>query len=367
VGSIDKVATGWRARWRTPDGQSRSKSFKRKADAQRHLANVEHSKLTGMYVDPSAGRVGFRSYAEHWRAIQVHRPATARQVEGCLRNHVYPRIGDRPIGAVRPSEIQTLIKTLEDTLAPGSVNLVYTWTSAIFAAAVADQMILKSPCRDIKRTRSNKENIVPLTVDTVQSLIEAAPDRYRTLIAFGAGTGVRIGEALGLTTDRVDWMRRTVLIDRQLLKISAGQPIFGPVKHVNNRPRTIPLPEVTLAALVEHVRVFRLGPEGLVFTNHQGRPIWQATFGDVWQKAARPLGIPPGEGFHQLRHFYASLLIRHGENVKVVAERLGDTPQMVLNGYPHLWPGDDDRTRQAVDEVLGGSASPSEQHRHQRP
>jgi integrase len=64
------------------------------------------------------------------------------------------------------------------------------------------------------------------------------------------------------------------------------------------------------------------------------------------------------KGFHQLRHFYASLLIRHGENVKVVAERLGDTPAMVWNVYAHLWPGDDDRTRQAVDEVLGARVSP---------
>jgi hypothetical protein len=40
--------------------------------------------------------------------------------------------------------------------------------------------------------------------------------------------------------------------------------------------------------------------------------------------------------------------------VKVVAERLGDTPEMVLSTYAHLWPGDDDRTREAVDGVLLG-------------
>jgi hypothetical protein len=57
-----------------------------------------------------------------------------------------------------------------------------------------------------------------------------------------------------------------------------------------------------------------------------------------------------------LRHFYASLLIRHGENVRVVVERLGDTPQMVFNVYAHLWPGDDDRTRVAVNRVLGGDS-----------
>jgi integrase len=112
-----------------------------------------------------------------------------------------------------------------------------------------------------------------------------------------------------------------------------------------------------LAALVEHVRVFGLGPEGLLFTNSENRPIRRAAFGEMWRRVAGPLGIGLGDGFHLFRHFYASLLIRAGENVKVVAERLGDTTQVVLATYAHLWPGDDDRTRLAIDRVLAGSVS----------
>lgn len=46
----------------------------------------------------------------------------------------------------------------------------------------------------------------------------------------GAGTGVRISEDLGITNDRVDWMRRTVTIDRQLVRTQDQSPVFGPVK-----------------------------------------------------------------------------------------------------------------------------------------
>ena len=61
-----------------------------------------------------------------------------------------------------------------------------------------------------------------------------------------------------------------------------------------------------------------------------------------------------GDGFHQLRHFYASLLIAHGGPIKVVQERLGHTSvQMTLDTYSHLWPDSDDSTRAAVDLVLG--------------
>lgn len=88
----------------------------------------------------------------------------------------------------------------------------------------------------------------------------------------GAGTGVRVSEALGLTQDRVAWPRRYVTIDRQLSRGSGPEPMFGPVKDRRNRGRTIPLPDVVLAALVDHVRMFGLGPQGLIFTNGRGEP-----------------------------------------------------------------------------------------------
>ena len=68
-------------------------------------------------------------------------------------------------------------------------------------------------------------------------------------------------------------------------------------------------------------------------------------------------GVPEGTGFHALRHFYASLLIRHGESVKTVQARLGHASAVeTLNTYSHLWPDSDDRTREAVDSVFGGGS-----------
>ena len=78
-----------------------------------------------------------------------------------------------------------------------------------------------------------------------------------------------------------------------------------------------------------------------------------APFGDVWRAAVKAAGAPGGTGFHQLRHFYASLLIRHGESVKTVQARLGHaSASETLDTYSHLWPDSDDRTRAAVDSVL---------------
>lgn len=75
---------------------------------------------------------------------------------------------------------------------------------------------------------------------------------------------------------------------------------------------------------------------------------------EVWQPAARTAGLPPGTGFHALRHYFASPLIRHGESVRTVQARLGHaTAAETLDTYSHLWPDSEDRPRAAVDEVFG--------------
>ncbi len=70
--------------------------------------------------------------------------------------------------------------------------------------------------------------------------------------------------------------------------------------------------------------------------------------------------MPPGPHFHDLRHYYASLLIRHGESVKVVQVRLGHASAAeTLDTYSHLWPDSEDRARQAVDECPRVHRGPS--------
>ena len=98
-------------------GKEVAKHFDRKVDAERFLTGIEHDKLTGAYVDPSAGRVTLRVFAVTVALRRSGRPSTAVLVETHLRKHVYPRFGDRPIANIRPSEIQAWVRDLTDKLA----------------------------------------------------------------------------------------------------------------------------------------------------------------------------------------------------------------------------------------------------------
>ena len=75
MSSIQKRPDGrWRARYRDAADKEHSRHFDRKIDGTRWLDEVTASVVTGMYVDPNAGKITFRKYAENWRAAQVHRP-----------------------------------------------------------------------------------------------------------------------------------------------------------------------------------------------------------------------------------------------------------------------------------------------------
>jgi integrase len=111
---------------------------------------------------------------------------------------------------------------------------------------------------------------------------------------------------------------------------------------------------VVTEVLAAHVTRFKPGPDGLIFTTEAGRPVGRNRVAEVI-KAAAEKAKAPDVRFHDLRHFYASALIRKGLSVKVVQARLGHASAVeTLDVHGHLWPDDEDRTRQAVDELLGG-------------
>lgn len=344
----------WRARYRTPDGKERSRTFDRKIDAERFLTSVEHEKLTGAYVDPAAGRLTFRDYAEQWRAVQIHRAATATSVEQQLRLHVYPRIGDRPLASIRSTEIQALVRSLNDDLAPSTIAVVYGRVAAVLRAAVRDRIISISPCIDIRLPKAAAAAALDvLTTDQVQALAASVPGRYAAVILTGAGTGLRPGELFGLTLDQIDFLHRTVRVTQQLVRVRGEGVRVGPLK-TQGSYRDVPLPTFVADVLTSHLQHWTPHRElGLVFTNERDDPIQQHPFAAMWETARRNADLPDWATPHDLRHYYASVLIRSGASIKVLQTRLGHaSAKTTLDTYGHLFPDEADRTRAALDAEL---------------
>lgn len=376
MGYTEKTATGrWKGCYRAPDGRERSKTFDRKTDADAFWQTAEADKLRGQWIDPRLGRQTFGAYAAAWQEAQVHDEATADLVERALRLHMLPTFRARQMAAIRPSEVQAWVKGRSAVLAPSTLRVTYSWFAAIFNAAVIDGFLLRSPCRGIKLPAEEKVEVVPLTTEQVVSLVAVMPQRYQALTVVGASTGLRQGEVFGLTVPHVDFLRRQVRVVQQTKRLTPRPPFLAPPKTPTS-VRTVPLPDVALDACADHLRRWPASTgmravsgtdELLVFTTGAGGPLTRATFHQTWQKAVRAAGLPAGIGFHDLRHYYASLLIASGASVKTVQARLGHKSALeTLDTYGHLWPDSEDQTRRAVDAALGSlAASPRPGERSQ--
>jgi integrase len=333
---------GWVTRWRDETGTQRKKSFSRKADADRFAAEVTHSLHTGSYVDPRAGRTTFREYAEAWRLAQPHRPNTASRVESQLRQHVYPVVGARPLSTLRTSQLQGMVSGW--SLAPGSVRVTWSTVRSILRCAVRDRVLGRDPSDGVKLPAVERERVVPLAVDQVAALAAAVPPRLRALVMVGAGTGLRQGELLGLRVSDVDFLRRVVHVRQQ-----AQNGVSAPLKNKASY-RSVPVGAMVTDALAAHLAAYPA--ETYIFGRPDGQPLRRQTLTSAWNRARVAAGVPHAT-CHDLRHFYASALIRSGLSVKVVSERLGHSnAAMTLNVYAHLWPDDEDRTRTAIDTLF---------------
>jgi integrase len=87
---------------------------------------------------------------------------------------------------------------------------------SVLQLAVDDGLIAANPCARVKLPRKRHRVLEPLTADQVAALAEAMTGRYRVAIWLAAGAGLREGEALGLRTDRVDFLRRRIHVVEQL-------------------------------------------------------------------------------------------------------------------------------------------------------
>jgi integrase len=178
---------------------------------------------------------------------------------------------------------------------------------------------------------------------------DAVSARYRGLIVAHAGLGLRPGELFGLRVDRVDFLRRQVQVDQQMVRVRGKGVMLTPKLKTRAAYRTLPLPDVVAQAVAAHMQAFPPHPElRLIFTNERGGPIQQYPFSQAFASGIRRAGLPEWATPHDLRHFYASTLIRSGASVKVVQVRLGhDSAKTTLDTYTKLFPDEEDRTRVA--------------------
>ncbi|MGH3367924.1 MAG: tyrosine-type recombinase/integrase [Nocardioidaceae bacterium] len=380
---ISKTPAGtWRANWRDPAGRKRAKTFRRRRDAERFVAELESGKNRGLYIDPHAGKVKFADYLPRWIVGRNHEATTTFRDQGIMRNHIVPRWGPVPLAKIDHTSVQAWIVELSSRLSPATVRQCHRLFSSVMRTAVRDRTIGYNPCDGVRlppeRDRHDRDEQVISRDTFIRQLLPVIPERYRALVAVAGGTGLRWGECLGLRIDAIDLETGLVDVRRVVIEVN-GKVLSKAFPKSQAGRRTVPLPEFAARALRDHIREYPLTRTGEVFTNEAGGPLRRSTWRRrVWRPALVRAGLlgkvvqegpkqyratwhdeadnerstvfrtepeavnqvvrsdPGGLWFHHLRHSYATWLVSDNVPINDAQRLLGHSrASTTLDLYTH--------------------------------
>lgn len=365
MASVEKRQGGqkpWRARWREyPGGPQRTKHFERKIDAERFLDTVRGDMARGTYIDPDAGRQTFEAFADEWAGAQDWK-ATSREAWSIHRKRLVEHLGPLPLASIDLVALQGLQRALGERYARTTTTTTMSYAGSIMRAAHASGRVGRDATRGLRapKARAGEPDgrVGPDQVPTraeAAAILDAAPAPYRAAIALGIA-GLRVGEVLGLSPDRLALERREVTIDRQLQRIGNEGVLTTPKAE---KVRTIVVPGVVAVELRRHLRDHQGGE--LLFQGRRGveRMRRDQFYSSAWRPALAGAGLEGRFTFHALRHFCASTLLAEGAPLTAVAGHLGDTVETVSRTYVHWLRDDRHVPADVLDRVLAPAAEDS--------
>lgn len=359
----------YQARWIDPGNHERSKVFAKKSDAEKHLVAMQHSMLSGGYVDPRDGKMTVGQQADLWLAGKVNlKPTTRALYESVLATHVRPRWNDTPLSRVDYSTIQAWVSELvAGGTSPGHVRKVTSVLSGILALAVRSKRLPSNPADGLELPRRAEQPRLYLTAAQVAELADhaarlragrprratdAAFVQYRLVVLVLSYCGLRWSELAALRVRRLDLLRGRIHVAEAITEVNGARLVWGTPK--SHEARWVPVPRFLVELLTEHV--VDKSADDLVFTSPDGSALRNRNARRAWfDRAADAIGVPDLTP-HELRHTAASLAVSAGANVKAVQRMLGHaSAALTLDRYADLFDDDLDAVAERLDVVARNS------------
>ena len=367
AGTIRKRSDGrWEARFTVgfnpTTGKQVQKSIygKTQKEVREKLTEVTMEVDTGIYVEPS--KMTVEQWIEIWLDEYMFdkKWSTVKHYRAQVKTNILPALGRYPLSQLNPHLIQTFYNSLlrgkgrTKPLSPKSIRNIHGILSKCLSTAVKLEYIRRNPTESVTLPRVDRKEIKPLTDEQVSKMVaQAGNDGFGTLFKVVVFTGLRLGEALGLTWDCIDFQKNRLTINKQLQKrpLADGGFTFAPLK--NDKVRVIaPAPfilallkqwkqkqaedKLLSGSLWQGWKTEKERQTAIVFTNELGGHLHPLTVYNHFKKLATSVGAPQAR-VHDLRHTYAVLSLQNGDDVKTVQENLGHaTAAFTLDVYGHV-------------------------------
>lgn len=329
----------------------------------------------GYFADDN---INLKTWIETWLDV-ITKPSVKKKTldnySDRLR-YVIEKFGERKLRTLTPLELQNFFNDLrlnggkkQQGLAAESVNCCRRYLKSCLDSAIQNGLLKSNPVVGTKPQRKTKTEMVVMDDYEVQHFLEvvkqgdyiyigAKSPRYirrdagteyyiqcfYNLCNLALASGMRIGELRGLSWSCVNFKKKYVEVKNQIVK-TADDDIFDEPKTEKSK-RKIAIDDNTLNDLKLY-KNYQLAYEAMLgdkfnnefnlcFTNTWGKPFDVSNFRDrYFRKMLLTAEVKDGFTPHCMRHTNATLLLKHGVNIKVVSERLGHS-SVTLNIYAHV-------------------------------
>lgn len=308
---------------------------------------------------------------------------TLENYRGILAYDVRPLIGRVRLSELEPGHIQKVLTAMRDRgVCSNTRRRLYSVLSTSLDSAVDWGTLEQNPAAQVQIPRREVKEMRAMSREEVRRLL-AVTDRGRWAELFRTAvvTGMRPGEVFGLRWDDIDFEHSFISVQRSLVwkgKPAEGWLLVPPKTKRGLRQVAIPrsLADALAALRRKQEEAKRKAgrdyqDEGFVFANRLGRPVYPKQFvRQVFKVALGHAGLPRSIRLYDLRHTCATLLLKSGEHVKVVSERLGHSNiSITLEIYVHVLPGMQEgaatRMERLLDEDEGTPAAHSQAHQEE--
>jgi integrase len=218
---------------------------------------------------------------------------------------------------------------------PASVNKELAMLSKAFSLAVKEwEWLNENPVSKVSYEKENNERDRWLTIDEEKRILEHCPIWIKEIVVFDLSTGLRQDELLSLEWSRVNFILKTILIN----------------KSKNGKPRTIPLNQTALDLLIKKSEEKVQSIKDLVFPSKVGSKINPS---NLRRSFYRSLNLAKINNFvfHDLRHTFATRLSQRGIDIYKISKLLGHKDIRMTQRYAHHCP---DSLRAGVEILEAG-------------
>ena len=265
-------------------------------------------------------------------------------------------LGDFELAEIRYSNIKNLYLELryERGLKPRTIELINSVLHPIFTTALRDQIITYNPVEgalhEVARgdawQKENKQALSKEDQGRFMEFIRTSPQyqRWETLFVFFLGTGCRVGEAIGMRWEDIDFKEGLISVNHSVNYVN-GQLVEGPPK-TRAGYRNIPMLTEVKKALKKEMKiqkVFYGKATGYVFKNGLGTPHIPATINQAINNAINAYNMQnkdtplPHFSVHQLRHTFCTRLCEQETNLKVIQSVMGHSDiKTTMNVYANV-------------------------------